>query len=226
MSKIIRVVSLALILCGMSLANAHAENQKLEIDAETKVVDSLEAQEINYAEMNRQLGRMEGMLKNGQPMSDTLSEDVKILSSTRTKLLEAKKRNEKELEFVQRRIEALGPEPTDGSQEIDIIAQKRKEFNEEAAYQKGQIAEVDVLLAKIDELDTLIINVRNTELLGNLLTYQKPLIYPSNFFHATTLFVEYAVDIIKSPLNWYQGLNEDQKNFVHSNIIPVLLVAL
>ncbi len=226
MNKLVRILGLASLFLGLSASLSHAETQKLEIDAETKVVDSIQANEINYMEMSRQLGRMEGMLKNGQSMSDTLSDDVRFLSNTRTKLIEAKKRNEKELEFVQRRIDALGPEPSDGSQEIDIIAQKRKEFNEEASYQKGQIAEVDVLLAKIDELDTLIINVRNTELLGNLLNYQQPLIYPSNFLHSTTLFVEYMVDIIKSPINWYQGLNEDQKSFVHSNIIPVLLVAL
>lgn len=226
MNKLVRILGVASLFLGLSASVSHAETPKLEIDAETKVVDSIQANEINYVEMSRQLGRMEGMLKNGQSMSETLSDDVKFLSSTRTKLMEAKKRNEKELEFVQRRIDALGPEPTDGSQEIDIIAQKRKEFNEEASYQKGQIAEVDVLLAKIDELDTVIINVRNTELLGNLLNYQQPLIYPSNFLHSTTLFVEYMVDIIKSPINWYQGLNEDQKSFVHSNIIPVLLVAL
>ena len=226
MNKLVRILGLASLFLGLSASLSHAETQKLEIDAETKVVDSIQANEINYMEMSRQLGRMEGMLKNGQSMSDTLSDDVRFLSNTRTKLIEAKKRNEKELEFVQRRIDALGPEPSDGSQEIDIIAQKRKEFNEEASYQKGHIAEVDLLLAKIDELDTLIINVRNTELLGNLLNYQQPLIYPSNFLHSTTLFVEYMVDIIKSPINWYQGLNEDQKSFVHSNIIPVLLVAL
>ena len=226
MNKLVRILGVASLFLVLSASVSHAETPKLEIDAETKVVDSIQANEINYVEMSRQLGRMEGMLKNGQSMSETLSDDVKFLSSTRTKLMEAKKRNEKELEFVQRRIDALGPEPTDGSQEIDIIAQKRKEFNEEASYQKGQIAEVDVLLAKIDELDTVLINVRNTELLGNLLNYQQPLIYPSNFLHSTTLFVEYMVDIIKSPINWYQGLNEDQKSFVHSNIIPVLLVAL
>lgn len=226
MKNLVRILGLISLIFGGSLSSSYAQQPKIEIDAETKVVDSIQANEINYAEMSRQLSRMEGMLKNGQPMSDTLSEDVKLLSNARTKLLDAKKSNEKELEFVQRRIEALGPEPTDGSQEIEVIAQKRKEFNEEAAYQKGQIAEVDVLLAKIDELDTLIINVRNTELLGNLLNYQQPLIYPGNFLHSTTLFVEFMVDIIKSPLNWYQGLNEDQKNFVHSNIIPVFLVAL
>ena len=86
------------------------------------------------------------------------------------------------MEFVQKRIEALGPEPADGSQELEAIAKKRKEFNEEASYQKGQIAEVDVLLAKIDELDALIINVRNSQLLGSLLAYNKPLIYRQTSF--------------------------------------------
>ncbi len=83
-----------------------------------------------------------------------------------------------------------------------------------------------MLLAKIDELDALIINVRNSQLLGSLLAYNKPLIYPANFFHATTLFVEFSLDILESPIKWYQGLDEEQQAYVKSNVIPVLFVAL
>jgi len=190
------------------------------------VVDSIKSTEINYAEISRRLSTIENQLKSSNAESSELSADVKRLSETSAKLSDAKKQNERELEFVQKRIEALGPEPADGSQELEAIAKKRKEFNEEASYQKGQIAEVDVLLAKIDELDALIINVRNSQLLGSLLAYNKPLIYPANLFHATTLFVEFSLDILESPIKWYQGLDEEQQAYVKSNVIPVLFVAL
>lgn len=226
MNKIIRVLTFALLAAGLSAGSSEAKTAKLEIDAETKVVDSLSNAEVNFGVIGKQLTTMENQLKNGNSSSDSLSENVRFLSETRTRISNAKKLYERELEFVQKRIEALGPEPTDGSQEIEAIARKRKEFNEEASYQKGQVAEADLLLARIDELDTLIVNVRNHELLGNLLTTQKPLIYPANLFRATTLFVEFTLDILESPVKWYQGLTEDQKIYVKSNIIPVSLVAL
>ena len=191
MINIARVLFLSLAFLGSSAGLASAEIASGEIDAVTKVVDSIKSTEINYAEISRRLSTMENQLKSSNAESSELSADVKRLSETRAKLSDAKKQNERELEFVQKRIEALGPEPADGSQELEAIAKKRKEFNEEASYQKGQIAEVDVLLAKIDELDALIINVRNSQLLGSLLAYNKPLIYPANLFHATTLFVEF-----------------------------------
>lgn len=226
MINIARVLFLSLAFLGSSAGLASAEIASGEIDAVTKVVDSIKSTEINYAEISRRLSTMENQLKRSNAESSELSADVKRLSETRAKLSDAKKQNERELEFVQKRIEALGPEPADGSQELEAIAKKRKEFNEEASYQKGQIAEVDVLLAKIDELDALIINVRNSQLLGSLLAYNKPLIYPANFFHATTLFVEFSLDILESPIKWYQGLDEEQQAYVKSNVIPVLFVAL
>ena len=226
MINIARVLFLSLAFLGSSAGLASAEIASGEIDAVTKVVDSIKSTEINYAEISRRLSTMENQLKSSNAESSELSADVKRLSETRAKLSDAKKQNERELEFVQKRIEALGPEPADGSQELEAIAKKRKEFNEEASYQKGQIAEVDVLLAKIDELDALIINVRNSQLLGSLLAYNKPLIYPANLFHATTLFVEFSLDILESPIKWYQGLDEDQQAYVKSNVIPVLFVAL
>ncbi len=226
MINIARVLFLSLAFLGSSAGLASAEIASGEIDAVTKVVDSIKSTEINYAEISRRLSTMENQLKSSNAESSELSADVKRLSETRAKLSDAKKQNERELEFVQKRIEALGPEPADGSQELEAIAKKRKEFNEEASYQKGQIAEVDVLLAKIDELDALIINVRNSQLLGSLLAYNKPLIYPANLFHATTLFVEFSLDILESPIKWYQGLDEEQQAYVKSNVIPVLFVAL
>ena len=177
MINIARVLFLSLAFLGSSAGLASAEIASGEIDAVTKVVDSIKSTEINYAEISRRLSTMENQLKSSNAESSELSADVKRLSETRAKLSDAKKQNERELEFVQKRIEALGPEPADGSQELEAIAKKRKEFNEEASYQKGQIAEVDVLLAKIDELDALIINVRNSQLLGSLLAYNLSLIH-------------------------------------------------
>lgn len=207
------------------LFSVSAQAQKVEIDASTKVVESIRAgNETNYGEISKQLTELENNLKNGQFNSDQLSDSVKQLSEYRTKLTNARKQNEKELQFIQKRIEALGIASSDDGVEVESITAKRKEFNDEASTQKGLIAETDVMLAKIDELDVLILSVRNQALIGNLLQQQKPIILPQNFLHATSRFVNFCLDIIRSPLNWYQGLDAGQKNEMYLKFIPGTLI--
>lgn len=191
------------------------------VDAVTEVVDLYSAPEINYQETSKKLQKIEDLLKSGQVPIQKMSDEVKFLEDTRGRLMSARKSIDQELKFVQKRIDALGEAPEDGSQELAIIAQKREEFSREDAYQKGKLAEADILLTKIDELNALILDIRNRELLGSLITKQSPLYYPHILFGASRQFVEFVFDIIKSPVQWYGELNDEQKEFVTSNIIPV-----
>lgn len=226
MSKFLSVFSVVA-LCLLSFSGfAEAKKSNLDIDATTKVVDSISSNEISYQAVNKQLSDIEETLKSGQIPMEKINEDVKLLVNFRSRLIEARKQSDKELQFVQRRLGAIGEAPKEGDTELEVITQKRKEFTNEEAFQKAKIAEADLMLAKIDELDTLIINVRNKELLGNLLVRQSPLIYPQVFFPSTKLFVEFFFDIIKSPITWYSELGIQKQNYVKSNIIPVSLIVL
>lgn len=191
------------------------------VDAVTEVVDLYSTPEINYQETSKKLQKIEDLLKSGQVPIQKMSDEVRFLEDTRGRLMSARKSIDQELKFVQKRIDALGEAPEDGSQELAIIAQKREEFSKEDAYQKGKLAEADILLTKIDELNALILDIRNRELLGSLITKQSPLYYPHILFGASRQFVEFVFDIIKSPVQWYGELNDEQKDFVKSNIIPV-----
>lgn len=205
------------------LFSSGAYAQKVEVDAVTKVVESIKSnQELNYNVISQQIYVIEESLKNGQYTMEFLSDSVKTLSDYRTKLTAARKLNEKELQFVLKRIEALGS--SEDGIEVESITEKRKEFNDEASAQKGLIAEADVMLAKIDELDALIFNVRNKELIGNLLSQKYPLLLPQNFLHATSLFVKFSLDIIKSPINWYNNLSDVQQQDIHLKFIPATLI--
>ena len=108
MNKIIRVLTFALLAAGLSAGSSEAKTAKLEIDAETKVVDSLSNAEVNFGVIGKQLTTMENQLKNGNSSSDSLSENVRFLSETRTRISNAKKLYERELEFVQKRIGSSG----------------------------------------------------------------------------------------------------------------------
>lgn len=180
--------------------------------------------ELHYSDISKKLSKIEASLKKDTISSEDLADDVAYLSSTRVQLADTKKNIERELKFVEKRIEALGEEPKDGSKEVPIIAQKRKEFNNELSTEKGRIAEVDILMAKLDELDLAIFNLRNRELLGNLLIRGTPLVYPAELFSSTKLFVGLFWDIVKSPVDWYTGLSKSEHNLVKAKLIPVALI--
>ena len=158
--------------------------------------------EINYQENSRKLQAIEDMLKKGETSTQKMSDEVQFLEENRISLLVARKNIEQELKFVQKRIEALGEAPEDGK-ELSVIAQQRDEFGKEEVFQKGRLAEADILLARIDELNALILDIRNKELLGNLITKQTPLYHPEVLLKASEQFVQFVFDIIKSPVEWY-----------------------
>lgn len=218
MKNIFKFSFLAVALFCSSIAQA----QNIEIDATTRIVESIHSEKIlNLSDISKKLNALEENLKNGSYKVRDLSATVKELSAFRAELEDNRKQTEKELQFVQKRIDALGEATED---EIDIISAKRREFNDEASQLKAQIAEIDVMSAKIDELDMVILNIRNQALIGNLLVQQNPLIVPQNFLHATSSFVTFILDIIRSPINWYQGLDEGQRSDMHQKFIPGTLI--
>ncbi len=214
------IKTLFFILSFLMISPVQAQN--VEVDAVTRVVESIKSEEtLNYSDVSQQISMLEESLKSGQQNTDMLSNSVKILSEFRTKLTQSRKQTEKELQFVQKRIEALGEAADD---EVEKITLKRKEFADEASALKAVIAESDVMIAKIDELDNLILSVRNKQLIGNLLTQQRPIIVPQNFLHATSLLVKFSLDIIKSPINWYSSLDEAQRSNMHLRFLPGTLI--
>lgn len=213
------VVSIFSVSADAKAANAHT-------DAVTEVVELYKIPDLDYNETSKKLKKIEDSLKSGQVSIQDMADDVKFLENTRSGLEASRKQIDQELQFVQKRIDALGEEPKEGDKELEVIAKKRAEFNKEAAFQKGRIAEADILIAKIDELYALILNIRNQELLGNLISKRTPLYYPHVFFGAAKQFVEFFFDIIKSPVKWYQDLDESKREYVKSNIIPVSLIVL
>lgn len=223
MQMFLRLFSFLLISTFLFVGSARSE---YDVDAFTGVFESNVNNEIDYSDLSRQFENIQDYLKSGQIKTSDLNSYVKMLISSKSELTDAKKEIEKNIGFAQKRIEALGDLPETGGAEIESIAKKKQQFNQEATYYKAKLAEVDILLAKINELDTLISNTKNRQLLGRFFDRQSSMIYPYNFFSATKMFVSFAFDVIKSPFSWYESLNVQQKTYVNFNIIPVLLVII
>lgn len=214
MKKIVSALFVSVLLLFAAPVSAWAQSNVTSLSAE-----------LNYTDISNKLTKIEKSLKSNDVTSADLSEDVKYIAATRIDLLDIKKSIESSLRFVEKKLDALGPEPEDGK-EVPLIAQKRREFKNEQSTEKARIAEVDILLARLDELDVSIFNLRNEELLGNLLIRVTPLAYPKEFLSSTSLFVGMIFDIIKSPVDWYSSLNQETRNLVKSKLIPVALVIL
>ena len=181
---------------------------------------------LNYNELNKRLQQVEKNVKEGNLSSSLISEYLDGLSRTISAINNYKSSTESELQFVEKKIEALGAAPEDGSKEVNEIAQKRKEFNAEAASLKAKLSEADILLTQIDELDGLIIQVRNQALVSRLLEKQEALILPQNFYTANKLLATMLFDIASSPFDWYLNLNDEGKASVKSNILPVIMIVV
>lgn len=221
-----KMLCLWLLLVTFIVPSTEAATKDKDIDARTFVASSINYISIDYSTVAKELNNIEEVLKSGSVQNSTVSQYVSYLGTTRSQLLESKKQLEEELKNANRRIDSLGEIPKEGEEELQVIAEKRKEYNEEAVYQKGRVAETDILINKIDELTTLIMAVRKQALIGNLLVYQEPMIYPSIFLKATGQLLDFSFNIIKSPIGWYKDLNDGQKNTVKSNMLGVLLAIL
>ena len=200
-----------------------ADSTQAEVDAQTFVVSSV-VQVIDYQNISKELNAIEDALKTGNFEPRTISRYVSYLAATASQMQENRKLMDNDLKNINKRIESLGEMPKDGEEELPVIAEKRKEYNDELVFQKGKIAEADLLITKAEELTTKISDLRKQALIGNLLYYQDPIIYPKNLLRATAEFVNFGFAILTSPIKWYADLSPENKNVVHSNLFIVFLM--
>ena len=215
----------AVLFFGAANVNAIGREKTQEVDARTFVLSSI-GNSVDYATVGRELNNIEEALKKGNFDNRVITKYVSYLGNSVSRLEEARKQYDNDLKSVNKRIDSLGAMPRDGEEEFPLIAEKRKEYNEELIYQKGKVAEVDLLINRIEEITNMISSARKQALIGSLLSYQDPIIFPNNFLRATGEFVSFGFMILKSPLTWYGDLNEEDRATVHANIVPVILMIL
>lgn len=179
--------------------------------------------EFDYLKFSTMLNDMDKILKSGSAKPDYLQSGIRLSYTMRNLALEKKKSLEEDMRYTQKKLDALGEAPK-GGKESKLLSQKRQEYSNELGLQKSKVAEADVILARLDEIDTRILNLRSMELFGNLFNKQNPLIKPTNFFEANKYLLSFIYDIIYSPINWYENLSANEKSQVYSNVLPVFFI--
>lgn len=211
MGKLFRVLISSLFLAAFVASAAFAQEQT-------------DAPAADFNDINKRLSAVENKLKSGTADIPYMEESYAYVLKVRDQIGNLKKGLEKELGFTQKKLDALGETPAAGVKEVGAIAERRKQFTAELSAQKARVAEADVILARLEEVDTKIFNMRSKELLGNLFNKQTPLIYPKNLFEANKEFLSFAYALFHSPIDWYEELNPEEKDYVQNNFMPVLFV--
>ena len=188
MRKFLTLVVCFLIICF----NANAQSVH---------VDNL-GHELSYKTIADNLHRIEKLTKVEKPDVKVLVEQIDYLNETFAKLSASRQDIDIEIKLIEKRIDALGNQDGE-SAEAKIIAQKRAEFNKELTLEKTRLSEIDLLSAKIEEVNLRIFDIRNQKLWGNLLKVNLCLINPTILWNVNRELVVLLADIAKSPYDAY-----------------------
>lgn len=209
-----------LLLLLLNSNNLFASSKINKVAAER--VKAVSTVEIDYNDLNKQLGEIEKkLLKKDTTIEDT-NNYIKILNNIENLINEAKKEDETNLSYVQKRIESLGEKPEDVVEDQTVVNQ-RKEFLVEENLIRTKISKNDLILTKLNELEELILNFRNQTLLDNILNRQSEVVKPKFILENTKNFAGFVFDILKMPYDWYGKLSKVQKAEMNGSLLSISL---
>ncbi len=178
---------------------------------------------LSYGEVSARLNQIEKLTTAKKPDIDAMVAELSYLNETAAKLDSSRKDADNEISRSEKRIESLG-EVNDNLPEAKIISQKRQEYNRELADERTRLSEIEILIARIDEISLKIFDIRNQALWGNLLVSEGALVNPAIFFKAGSELFSFGMDIVKSPFVRYAELTAEQKIAVRNNVILMIVV--
>lgn len=120
-----------------------------------------------------------------------------------------------ELQNIIKKINALTNNLQEGEAEVPEIAKERTKYETEAGKIKYQLAQNALVLAKIEEINTLILKNRNRELINDILTKQSSIFQPEQFVKALVSFWTFIRELLASPTSWYKKLSNEQQKQAH-----------
>ena len=174
------------------------------------------------SQINKTLDTITNRLNKGNTDKEQINEISQTLNQIQSTLSQTRLSYNTKQEAIQKKINTLGPLPDKDQEEPSPIATQRQNFNQEADQTKATIIQIDLLLAKIDELNNLILKKRNQQLLNNILVKQSSIFHPQEFSQSLSVFSQFVVELLTSPLQWYQQLNHLQKTEVNKNLFSIL----
>lgn len=184
---------------------------------------------IDFQSINSKIAEMQSNLLEDSISKSTIDEYTVYLTAQETEIAENRKVLEKHLKFIQKQLDALGEEPKEGETEDPVITKQREELAQKLAAQDRMLKEADLLVIQIEDLTVQILNVRNQKIYGDLITKQSAFINPLVFFRGVKAYVIFFWDVVKSPIEWYKNIPQQDRSVALFNIISfffILMIAL
>jgi len=183
------------------------------------------SRKVEFKKISEQLVQIEKNLRNDQISIEKIDEQTTGLYELSNELAEIKRYNEREAKVVQKQLDAMG-ELEEGGKELKEITKKREELKSELSLLKSRIAETDILQVKIDDLNLQTLNYKSQKVIGDLVDKKEVLILPQIFFSSFKYFAVFFLDIVRSPVHWYQRLDETAEAYVLTYSIPVIFILI
>ncbi|MBQ9270718.1 MAG: mechanosensitive ion channel family protein [Alphaproteobacteria bacterium] len=213
------VAFLGIWLSGISAVCA-ATNSKNEIIVDTNV---------DFNAIQAEIEKIQKGLNSDNISKEKLDEYVSYLGMTENEMAENRKNLEKQVKFIQKQLDALGAAPQEGETEDKAITAQRTELSAQLSAHDRLLKENDLLVIKMEDLTGQILNARNQTIYGDLMTKQSAMINPLVFFVGLKAYMIFFWDIVKSPVEWYNGIPQEQRSYTLFSIgvmFVILMIAL
>lgn len=182
---------------------------------------SADNENVDYGAVNKQLDKMTAELNSGKIGPGATGDMLDKINDLQDKLNQNLPLLNNDLGSVQKKIAALGEVPDDGNEPAEI-AKQRKELNKQADAYKTSIAQAKLAKTKIDDLNGLILKVRNQDLFTRIFAKQSSIFHPQEFWTSLVSFAKFTFELIKSPLDWYRQLPAADMATADDNIVYAL----
>lgn len=186
MYKYLFVLLLSFCLCGTADAQNAGTGEK--------------AAALNYTKINSDLDALSKKLSSGKVSAKETGEYLQKINQIQDSVNLARQQSNDDLESTRKKLNALGPAPEKDEKEPAAIARQREEFNKTADMLKTAVAQADLTKTKIEDLNNLILKIRNQELLNNILTKQSSIFHPEEFAKSLVSFSGFLFEIINRRL--------------------------
>lgn len=211
---------IALFICATTSDLCFAAKNNTD---QVNVTDSV----IDFTSIQKEIEKIQKDLGKNDISKESLDGYVSYLNITENEMAENRKDLEKQIKFIQKQLEALGTVANES--EDPAITKQRELLTHQLAAQDRLIKESDLLTVKMEDLTVQILNARSQTIYGDLITKQSAIINPLIFFKDLKAYIIFFWDIVKSPIEWYNSIPQDQRSYTLFSIgvmFVILMIAL
>ncbi len=208
-------------------SNVNAETKAADVHAAVKTLENTAEPPFDPAGANKALDAITAKLNTKHVTTADTEEIMDTLSDLQSQTQNAQKNYNNELNNISKKISALSAGIAEGESDLPEISKERAKYDAEAGKYKSNLAQTALILAKIEEINNLILKQRNQNLINDILAKQSSIFQPEEFWQSLLSFGGFIKEILFSPVSWYKKLNtEQQQNALKSlGILSIMLGA-